>query len=109
MQIIEHSDICEEFKKKYGSVKVFRRKFYAHITEKEINIEQIQIKIQIRFDKSTLSYTNYTKEHWKSQIWRKNDIGTFWAILNKKEKAKSVENAGLRRMYWKTISKVPIL
>ena len=63
MQIMEHSDICEEFKKKYGSVKVFRRKFYAHITEKEINIEQIQIKIQIRFDKSTLSYTNYTKEH----------------------------------------------
>ena len=55
MQIIEHSDICGEFKEKYGSVKVFRRKFYAHITERNINIELIEIKIQIRFDKS-LSY-----------------------------------------------------
>ena len=54
LQIIEHSDICGEFNKKYGSVKVFRRKFYAHITEKLLNIELIQIKIQIRFDKSTL-------------------------------------------------------
>ena len=54
LQIIEHSDICGEFNKKYGSVKVFRRKFYAHLTETYINIELIQIKIQIRFDKSTL-------------------------------------------------------
>lgn len=54
LQIIEHSDICGEFNKKYGSVKVFRRKFYAHLTELFINIEQISIKIQIRFDKSTL-------------------------------------------------------
>ena len=52
MQIIEHSDICGEFKEKYGSVKVFSRKFYAHLTEKYINIKIIQIKIQIRFDKS---------------------------------------------------------
>ena len=50
LQIIEHSDICGDFKKKYGSVKVFRRKFYSHLTEREINIEQISIKIQIRFD-----------------------------------------------------------
>lgn len=56
MQIIEHSDICGEFNKKYGSVKVFRRKFYAHLTETELNIEQIQIKIQIRFDKSLMIY-----------------------------------------------------
>ena len=54
LQIIEHSDICGDFNKKYGSVKVFRRKFYAHLTETDIDIEIIQIKIQIRFDKSTL-------------------------------------------------------
>lgn len=56
LQIIEHSDICGEFDKKYGSVKVFRRKFYAHLTERYIDIEQIQIKIQIRFDKSLMIY-----------------------------------------------------
>lgn len=56
LQIIEHSDICGEFRKKYGSVKVFRRKFYAHITERQVNIELIQIKIQIRFDKSLMIY-----------------------------------------------------
>lgn len=56
LQIIEHSDICGDFNKKYGSVKVFRRKFYAHLTERHINIEQIQIKIQIRFDKSLMIY-----------------------------------------------------
>lgn len=54
MQIIEHTDICGEFNKKYGSVKVFRRKFYAHLTEKQINIELIEIKIQIRFNKLIL-------------------------------------------------------
>lgn len=54
LQIIEHSDICGEFHKKYGSVKVFRRKFYAHLTERMLNIELIQIKIQIRFDKLIL-------------------------------------------------------
>ena len=54
LQIIEHSDICGDFKQKYGSVKVFRRKFYAHLTETYINIELIQIKIQIRFDKSLM-------------------------------------------------------
>ena len=56
LQIIEHTDICGDFNKKYGSVKVFRRKFYAHITEKDIDIETIQIKIQIRFDKSLMIY-----------------------------------------------------
>ena len=56
LQIIEHSDICGDFNKKYGSVKVFRRKFYAHLTETYINIELIQIKIQIRFDKSLMIY-----------------------------------------------------
>lgn len=56
LQIIEHSDICGDFNKKYGSVKVFRRKFYAHLTETLINIELIQIKIQIRFDKSLMIY-----------------------------------------------------
>ena len=56
LQIIEHSDICGDFKEKYGSVKVFRRKFYAHLTETYINIELIQIKIQIRFDKSLMTY-----------------------------------------------------
>lgn len=54
MQIIEHSDICGDFKQKYGSVKVFRRKFYAHLTETELNIELIQIKIQIRFKESLM-------------------------------------------------------
>lgn len=62
LQIMEHSDICGEFNQKYGSVKVFRRKFYAHLTLTTINIEIIQIKIQIRFDKSTLTYINYTEE-----------------------------------------------
>lgn len=56
LQIIEHSNICGEFNKKYGSAKVFRRKFYAHLTETYINIELIQIKIQIRFDKSLMTY-----------------------------------------------------
>ena len=56
LQIIEHSDICGNFNKKYGSVKVFRRKFYAHLTETLINIELIQVKIQIRFDKSLMIY-----------------------------------------------------
>ena len=56
LQIIEHSNICGEFNKKYGSVKVFRRKFYAHLTETYINIELIKIKIQIRFDKSLMTY-----------------------------------------------------
>ena len=56
LQIIEHSDICGEFNKKYKSVKVVRRQFYAHLTETEINIELIQIKIQIRFDKSLMIY-----------------------------------------------------
>lgn len=56
LQIIEHSDICGDFNKKYGSVKVFRRKFYAHLTEIEINIELIQTKIQIRFEKSLMIY-----------------------------------------------------
>lgn len=54
LQIMEHSDICGNFKEKYGSVKVFRRKFYAHLTETEINIELIQIKIQIHFNKLIL-------------------------------------------------------
>ena len=63
LQIIEHLDICGEFNKKYGSVKVFRRQFYAYLTRTSINIEIIQIKIQIRFDKSTLTYSNYTEEH----------------------------------------------
>ena len=54
LQIIEHSDICGEFQKKYGSVKVFRRKFYTHLTERMLNIELIQIKIQIRFEKLIL-------------------------------------------------------
>ena len=56
LQIIEHSDICGKFSKKYGSAKVFRRKFYAHLTETSINIELIQTKIQIRFDKSLMIY-----------------------------------------------------
>ena len=56
LQIMEHSDICGDFKKKYGSVKVFCRRFYAYLTENLINIELIQNKIQIRFDKSTLTY-----------------------------------------------------
>lgn len=56
LQIIEHSDICGNFNEKYGSVKVFRRKFYAHLTERYIDIKQIQIKIQIRFDKSLMIY-----------------------------------------------------
>ena len=54
LQIIEHSDICGDFSKKYGSVKVFRRKFYAHLTLIELNIEHIQTKIQIRFNKLIL-------------------------------------------------------
>ena len=54
LQIIEHSDISGNFKKKYGSVKVFRRKFYAHLTELTMRIKIIQTKIQIRFDKSLM-------------------------------------------------------
>lgn len=54
LQIIEHSNISGDFSKKYGSVKVFRRKFYAHLTETELDIGIIQLKIQIRFNKITL-------------------------------------------------------
>lgn len=54
LQIMEHSDIIGDFKEKYGSVRVFNKKFYAHLTEREINIKIIQIKIQIRFDKSLM-------------------------------------------------------
>lgn len=56
LQIIEHSDVCGEFKRKYASVKVFCRNFYAHLTQQYINIKIINIKIQIRFDKSLLIY-----------------------------------------------------
>lgn len=66
LQIIEHSDICEDFNKKYGSVKVFRRKFYAHLTETEINIELIQTKIQIRFDKSLMIHKNVENVKFKN-------------------------------------------
>lgn len=62
LQIIEHSDICGEFNKKYGSVKVFRRQFYAYLTREYANIKIIQIKIQIRFNKSTLTYSNYIEK-----------------------------------------------
>ncbi len=54
LQIMEHSDICGEFKKKYGSVKVFCKKFYAYLTKEHLNIEILKIKIQIRFDKSLI-------------------------------------------------------
>ena len=54
LQIIEHSDICGDFIKKYGSVKVFCRKFYAHLSETKINIENLQTKIQIRYPNSTI-------------------------------------------------------
>ena len=49
LQIIEHSDICGDFNKNYGSVKVFSRKFYVHITLENIDMTEIDIKIQIRF------------------------------------------------------------
>ena len=45
LQIIEHSDICGDFKQKYGSVKVFSRKFFAHLTERYIDLKLIYIKI----------------------------------------------------------------
>lgn len=51
LQIIEHSDICGEFSKKYGSVKVFNRAFYSDLTKEYIDIRIISKKIQIRFDK----------------------------------------------------------
>ncbi len=54
LQIMEHSDICGKFKKKYGSVKVFCKKFYAYLTKEILNIEIINKKIQIRFDKSLI-------------------------------------------------------
>ena len=54
LQIIEHSDICGDFRKKYGSVKVFCRNFYSHLTQLNIKIEKLQTKIQIRFNKLIL-------------------------------------------------------
>ena len=60
--IDEIKDPRRKFNEKYGSVKVFRRRFYAHLSERNINIELIQTKIQIRFDKSTLTYINYIEE-----------------------------------------------
>ena len=47
LQIIEHSNICEDFRQKYGSVKVFCRIFYDQLTHKLIDIKIINIKIQI--------------------------------------------------------------
>ena len=54
LQIIEHSNISGDFRQKYGSVKVFCRLFYAHLTHKLIDIKIINIKIQIRFDKKLI-------------------------------------------------------
>ena len=54
LQIIEHSNICGEFNKKYGSVKVFCRNFFACLTKEYIDIRIINIKIQIRFDKQLI-------------------------------------------------------
>lgn len=62
LQIMEHSDICGEFNKKYGSVKVFEKMFYADLTKQIVNIKIIQIRIQIHFDKTTLTYINYIEE-----------------------------------------------
>ena len=56
LQIIEHSNICGKFNEKYGSIKVFSRKFFAHLTEKIIDIKYIETKIQIRFDTEILIY-----------------------------------------------------
>ena len=58
IKIIEHSDICGDFNKKYGNVKVFRRKFYVHLTLLELNIEFIETKTQIRFNKSLMIQKN---------------------------------------------------
>ncbi|MEG2460888.1 MAG: hypothetical protein RSB87_07245 [Clostridia bacterium] len=55
LQILEHSDICEDFSKKYGSVKVFAKKFYAHLTERIIDMVKIlELKIQIRYPDMTI-------------------------------------------------------
>lgn len=54
LQIIEHSNISGDFNKKYGSVKVFSRLFYADLIKESIDIRIIGIKIQIRFDKQLL-------------------------------------------------------
>ncbi len=56
LQLIEHSDICGDYKKEYGSTKVFRRRFYADLTKDTVRIEIIEIKIQIRLDKSSMIY-----------------------------------------------------
>lgn len=55
LQIIEHSDIVGNFAKKYGSVKVFCKIYFAHLIQTEIKIEKIlQTKIQIRYPNSTI-------------------------------------------------------
>ena len=59
MQIMEHSDIIEDFKIEYGSVKVFERQFYAHLTERKIDVVKLEIKIQIRYDRSSLIIKKY--------------------------------------------------
>ena len=54
--------IQEELSKRMEEPKkVFRRKFYANLTQEDINIEIIQIKIQIRFDKSLMIRKNIEK------------------------------------------------
>ena len=53
LQFIEHSDITGNFRKKYGSVKVFAKKLYATLIYNEITDIELQevscCKIQIRF------------------------------------------------------------
>lgn len=49
IQIIEHSDIIEGFKKVYGSIKEFRMRFFSKIREGLIDEEYLEQKIQIRY------------------------------------------------------------
>jgi len=56
LQIIEHSDIIGDFSKKYGSVKVFGKIYFSHLTQTIIDIEKIfKTKIQIRYPNSTIT------------------------------------------------------
>ena len=51
LQIIEHSKLVGDFKKTYGSMKVYTKKLYAKLIEIVLEIEELlEYKIQIRYN-----------------------------------------------------------
>ncbi len=53
LQIMRHSDVFGDFQEVFGSMKIFNKKFYAHLTERLLDVKLVtEIRIQIRFDRT---------------------------------------------------------